>query len=200
MFKIIPIFIISISLSISLITSSINVFQNFGASLVFPLDVFAQGLVRCTNGELVDSPGRCPSTDLCPSPSGTDSVVNCSHREDSKPQSSEKKKGENEKEFAISTDEDNYKKGENVEIIVKNRGSEPIVFPKSNTHLKVKDLKEDETIPLSIDKKFVLDSGGSKTFTWDQRDPNGDQVGTGKYRASISSGSHDDKSNFRIST
>jgi hypothetical protein len=195
MFKIIPVFIICISL----ITSSINVFQNFGAGLVFPLGVFAQGQVRCTNGELVDSPGRCPSTDSCPSPSGTDSVVNCSHREENKPQSSEKGKGGKDKEFTISTDEDNYKKGENVKIIVKNRDSEPIVFSKSNTHLKVKNLKEDETIPLSIDKKFVLDSGGSKTFTWDQRDPNGDQVGTGKYRALISSGSHDDKTNFRIS-
>jgi hypothetical protein len=195
MFKIILVFIIFVSL----ITSSVNIFQNFGLRFLSPLDVFAQGQVRCTNGELVDSPGRCPSTDLCPSPSGTDSVVNCNPREDSKSQSSEKNERENEKKFSISTNEDNYKKGESVKIIVKNRGSEPIVFSKSDTHLKVKNLEEHETYPLSIDKKFVLDSGGSKTFTWDQRDSNGDQVNTGKYRASISSGSHDDKTNFRIS-
>jgi hypothetical protein len=195
MFKIILVFIICVSL----ITSSVNIFHNFGLSFLFPLGVFAQGQVRCTNGELVDTPGRCPSTDLCPSPSGTDSVVNCNSREDSKSQSSEKNERENEKKFSISTGEDNYKKGESVKIIVKNRGSDPIVFSKSNTHLKVKNLEEHETYPISIDKKFILDSGGSKTFTWDQRDSKGDQVNTGKYRASISSGSHDDKTNFRIS-
>ena len=201
MFKLIPVFV----LSISLIISSVNIFQNFGAGLGFPIDVFAQGQgqgqgqVRCTNGELVDSPGRCPSTDLCPSPSGSDSVVHCNPREDTKSQSSQKQKSEKKKELAISTDEDNYKKGENVKIIVKNRGSEPLVFSKTNTDLKIKNLKEHETYPLSVDRMIVLDSGGSKTFTWNQRDSNGDQVNTGKYRASISSGPHDDKTNFRIS-
>jgi hypothetical protein len=194
MFKVILIFI----LFVSLVTSSASLFQDFGITRLFSFDVFAQGQVRCTNGELVDTPGRCPSTDLCPSPSGTDNVVNCNTREDGKSQSSEKEE-EDDKKFSISTDEDNYEKGENVKIIVKNHGSEPIVFSKSKTHLKIKNFKEDATYTLSIDKKFVLDSEGSKTFTWDQRGSNGDQVNAGKFRASISSGSHDDKTNFRVS-
>jgi hypothetical protein len=194
MFKIILVLIICVTL----VMSSASMFHNFGINVLSSFDVFAQGQVRCTNGELVDTPGRCPSTDLCPSPSGTDNVVNCNTREDSKSQTSDKDEEDNEK-FSISTDEDNYEKGENVKIIVKNRGSEPIVFSKSNTDLKIKNLKEHETYSLSIDKRFVLDSEGKKTFTWDQHNSDGDQVNAGKYSASISSGSQDDKTNFRIS-
>jgi flagellar hook assembly protein FlgD len=34
----------------------------------------------------------------------------------------------------------------------------------------------------------VLDSGGTKSVKWDQKDSNGQQVGPGNYTASISTG------------
>lgn len=158
-----------------------------------------EGQIRCTDGNLVRSPTECPSTDVCPPPSGANTVSYCSHRESSSKNKQETPTSKKRHSISLSTDEDDYKKGEKVSIIIKNTGSEPIAFSHTNSHITIKNVRTEAIFRLNIESMFVLDSGASKAFKWDQHDSNGDQVNGGKYRAALSSGSLDDTTTFHIS-
>jgi hypothetical protein len=186
--------LLSISIIVILVSITVSNVAQEGSASTSP-----EGQVRCTNGNLVRSPTECPSTDVCPPPSGANTVAYCSHRESSSKNKQEIFSSKKKHFISVSTDEDDYKKGEKVRIIIKNTGSDPLVFSKTNTHIKIKNLKTEEIFPLKIHGMFVLDSGASKTLKWDQHDSNGDQVSAGIYRASLSSGSLDDRTTFHIS-
>src|SRR6266545_8066240 len=92
-------------LSLSLLNTSESTLWSFGQ------EGQGQGQVRCINGQLVNSPTECPSTDICPSPSGPNTVVSCSPREPTKPSTSQTKRNESEA-VIISTSKPAYKFGE----------------------------------------------------------------------------------------
>lgn len=148
-----------------------------------------QGLVRCSAGNLVRSQTECPSTDVCPSPEQIGTVVQCSPGQVTKPLQT---KNNNQQIGAIniSTSKPSYKFGELVNITIKNTGSDPLTFPNSILGLQIENAKTHEKYRLfSAQVITTLDSGGSKTLKWNQRDNFGNQVAEGNYTASSSTGS-----------
>jgi hypothetical protein len=185
-----------------LVISSMSIFQGFGPVVK---DVFAQGQVRCTGGNLVSSPSQCPSSDLCPPPSGLGSVVQCSPKE-----VSETNRAQQESESIISTsnesnsvsiftDKQTYEKGQIVNITIENNSTEPfrIDNPKS---VVIKNLQSGETYsPSSLSKSKILPPGSSIEFEWNQQDRDGKQVSSGNYSSSVSVRSLKANSTFIIS-
>ena len=148
-----------------------------------------QGLVRCSAGNLVRSSTECPSTDVCPPSEKLGTVVQCSPAQVPKPLQTN---GDNQQIGAIniSTSKPTYKFGEIVNITIKNVGTEPITFPNSILGLKIENAITHAKYPLfSAQVITTLDSGGSKSLKWNQKDSFGKQVGEGNYTASTSSGS-----------
>ncbi len=147
-----------------------------------------QGQVRCTTGQLVRSPTECPSTDLCPPPSGPTTVAYCNPRESSV-RSVPHLTNNSEQLVAIHTDKPTYKIGDIVNITTINTGTDPLTFPNAVLGLTIQNTDSHEKYSLlSAQVITVLDSGGTKFVNWDQKDSNGQQVGPGKYTASISTG------------
>ena len=140
-----------------------------------------QGQVRCTNGSLVPSPTECPSTDVCPSPSGPNTVAYCSLREPTKPPM--KSDVEEQAEVAISTDKESYHPGEPVKIIIQNVGNQPLRVSGLNYNLTIINLANNQSYPLVHGKTSILavDSGASANAIWDQLDDKGKQVSAGNY-------------------
>jgi hypothetical protein len=141
-----------------------------------------QGQVRCTNGSLVPSPTECPSTDVCPSPSGPNTVAYCSLREPTKP-SPMKSDVEEQAEVAISTDKESYHPGEPVKIIIQNVGNQPLRVSGLQYNLTIINLDNNQSYPLAHGKTSILavDSGASANATWNQLDDKGKQVSAGNY-------------------
>jgi len=162
----------------------------FGStSQIYGQDDQDQGLVRCSAGNLVRSSTECPSTDVCPPSEKLGTVVQCSPAQVPKPLQTN---GDNQQIGAIniSTSKPTYKFGEIVNITIKNVGTEPITFPNSILGLKIENAITHAKYPLfSAQVITTLDSGGSKSFKWNQKDSFGKQVGEGNYTASTSSGS-----------
>ena len=68
-------------------------------------------------------------------------------------------------------------------------GTEPLTFPNAVLGLTIQNAESHEKFSLmSAEVITVLDSGGTKSVKWDQKDSNGQQVGPGNYTASISTG------------
>ena len=148
-----------------------------------------QGLVRCSAGNLVRSSTECPSTDVCPPSEKLGTVVQCSPAQVPKPLQTN---GDNQQigSINISTSKPAYIFGEIVNITIKNVGTEPITFPNSILGLKIENAITHAKYPLfSAQVITTLDSGGSKSLKWNQKDSFGKQVGEGNYTASTSSGS-----------
>ncbi len=162
----------------------------FGStSQIYGQDDQDQGLVRCSAGNLVRSSTECPSTDVCPPSEKLGTVVQCSPAQVPKPLQTN---GDNQQIGAIniSTSKPTYKFGEIVNITIKNVGTEPITFPNSILGLKIENAITHAKYPLfSAQVITTLDSGGSKSLKWNQKDSFGKQVGEGNYTASTSSGS-----------
>ena len=141
-----------------------------------------QGQVRCTNGSLVPSPTECPSTDVCPSPSGPNTVAYCSLREPTK-SSPKESNVDKQAEVAISTDKESYHPGEPVKIIMQNVGDQPFRVSGLNYNLTIVNLATNQSYPLVHGKSAILavDSGGSANAIWNQLDDKGKQVSAGNY-------------------
>jgi len=141
-----------------------------------------QGQVRCTNGSLVPSPTECPSTDVCPSPSGPNTVAYCSLREPTKPSSTESNVDE-QQEVAISTDKEIYNPGEPVKVALQNVGNQPFRVSGQNYNLTIVNLASNQSYPLVHGKSAILavDSGASANFIWNQLDDKGKLVSAGNY-------------------
>jgi len=177
------------ALSFSFMTFSIIILQSFGQGLtMYAFAQEGQGQVRCTNGQLVRSPTECPATDLCPPPPGPTTVAYCSPREPSV-RSVPQLTNNSEQLVAIYTDKPTYKTGEIVNITINNTGTEPLTFPNAILGLSIQNAVSHEKYSLfSAQVITVLDSGGTKSVKWDQKDSNGQQVGPGNYTASIPAG------------
>lgn len=177
------------SSSFLLMTFAIILAPSFSQSLTkFAFAQEGRGEVRCTNGQLVSSPTECPGTDLCPPPSGPTTVAYCSPRE-SPVRSIPHLINNSEQLVAIHTDRPTYKTGDIVNITIINTGTEPLTFPNAILGLIIQNADSHEKFSqLSAPVTTVLDSGGSKSVQWDQKDSNGQQVVAGNYTASISTG------------
>jgi hypothetical protein len=140
-----------------------------------------QGQVRCTNGSLVASPTECPSTDVCPSPSGPNTVAYCGLREPAK--SSPTESNIQEKKVAIFTDKESYHPGEPVKIIIQNVGNQPLRVSGLNYNLTIINLANNQSYPLVHGKTSILavDSGASANAIWNQLDDKEKQVSAGNY-------------------
>jgi hypothetical protein len=89
----------------------------------------------------------------------------------------------------IYTDKPAYKAGDIVNITIINTGTEPLTFPNAVLGLTIQNADSHEKFSLmSAQVITVLDSGGTKSVKWDQKDSNGQQVGPSNYTASISTG------------
>ena len=207
------IFILSSLFSVTSLT--FNIFLNFEPSELQQVYAFIsdEGQFRCTNGSQVSRSSECPSSDSCPSSSEGNSLTQCIISERTSRTEEERnndKTSENNHKFRIHdsdiqtsekhsisvfTDKHTYNKGEDITIIVKNNGAQSVTFSDSS----ITNLETDHSVPISsIPDKFTLDSGASKTFSWNQEDEMGDQVNSGKYRVTISIMSMDDRDTFTI--
>ena len=177
------------SCSFSLITSSIILSTSLSQGLIkYAFAQEGQGQVQCTSGQLVSSPTECPATDLCPPPPGPTTVAYCSSREPSV-RSAPYLTNNSKQLVAIHTDKPTYKTGDIVNITIINTGTEPLTFPNAILGLTIQNADSHEKFSLlSAPVITVLDSGGTKSVQWDQKDSNGQQVGPGNYTASILTG------------
>lgn len=185
-----------------LITSSVIIFQAFDPVVRYAV---AQGQVRCTGGNLVNSPSQCPSSDQCPPPSGPGSVVQCSRKEGSETNRAQQESesitptsNESNSVF-IFTDKLTYEKGQIVKITVQNNRTEPfrIDNPKA---VAIKNLQFGEKYsPSTLSKSKILPPGSSIEFEWNQHDRDDKQVSSGNYSSSVSVRSLRANTSFAIS-
>lgn len=174
--------------------------------------------IRCSNGLLVDRASECPSSDECPSPNpaGND-TLQCSPSSVSSGVSNNGTSVNNEtgniggssknevgntgqvQVLTIETDKKLYEPGEVVNFIVKNLGSEPITFSNSALGLNIQNEQTHEKYPIfSAQVITTLDSGGQKSLNWDQKNPSGQNVKEGNYKASVSNGTLEGNVAFSI--
>jgi hypothetical protein len=147
-----------------------------------------QILVRCSAGNLVKSSTECPSTDICPPPE-PNIVVHCIKRQEPKSFSFPQTNGKERQALNILTNKPAYKLGEVINITVKNVGADPLTFPNSILGLKIENAATHEKYPLFAAQVITtLDSGGSKSLKWNQKDSFGNQVNPGNYTAFTSTG------------
>lgn len=176
------------AVSFFILLSSLAIYWG-NISQIFGQEGQDQGLVRCSAGNLVRSSTECPSTDLCPPSERPGTVVHCGLRGESTNPPSQTNSKEREA-IVISTSKPAYKMGEIVNITIKNKGTDPLTFPNSILGLKIENSVTHEKYPLfSAQVITTLDSGGSKSLKWNQRDSFGQQVSEGNYTASTSIGS-----------
>lgn len=173
-----------------LLFSSLLAIYFDSTSRIFGQEDQNQGLVRCSAGNLVRSSTECPSTDICPPSERLGTVVHCSTRQATKALTSLQTNSGEKEAISISTSKPTYVFGEIVNITIKNVGTDPLTFPNSILGLKIENAITHEKYPLfSAQVITTLDSGGSKSLKWNQKDSFGQQVREGNYTASTSSGS-----------
>jgi hypothetical protein len=176
--KFVSLVVLTILITNVIATSMLSGFDQLAMKYAFA----QQGQVRCTNGSLVPSPTECPSTDVCPSPSGPNTVAYCSLREPEKSSPTESNIQEKQ-EVAIATDKESYHPGEPVKIIIQNVGNQPLRVSGLNYNLTIINLANNQSYPLVHGKTSILavDSGASANAIWDQLDDKGKQVSAGNY-------------------
>ncbi len=192
-------FVSLIVLQILVAIPATTILSGTGQSVV--MYAFAQqGQVRCTNGSLVPSPTECPSSDVCPSPSGPNTVAYCSLREPPK-SSSTKGITEEKQAVAVSTDKESYRPGEPVKVIIQNAGNQPLRVSGLNYNLTIVNLATNQSYPLVHGTSSILavDSGASANFLWNQLDDKGKQVNSGNYTVLAILGSLSVNTTFAIS-
>jgi hypothetical protein len=173
-----------------LLFSSLLAIYFDNTSRIFGQEDQNQGLVRCSAGNLVRSLTECPSTDICHPSERLGTEVHCIPRQAPKALTSLQINSGEKEAISISTSKPTYVFGEIVNITIKNVGIDPLTFPNSILGLKIENAITHEKYPLfSAQVITTLDSGGSKSLKWNQKDSFGRQVEEGNYIASTSSGS-----------
>jgi flagellar hook assembly protein FlgD len=88
--------------------------------------------------------------------------------------------------LVITTNEARYRIGEPVTITVKNIGDETLTFPDSGVGLKIQNMNTGQIYNVvAAQVTTELESGASRTITWNQEDGNGNNVPTGDYTATV---------------
>src|SRR6266540_5710625 len=177
-------FLLIISICQALLVPS--VIYNMGTTT----NAFAQeGKIRCTNGNLVSSPGECPSTDICPPPpsGGGGAVSQCTAR--GSPNNAGITSSSNvNASIAVRTDKKTYHPGDDVKITVENNGSQPFRTSGLNFALEIVNPTTGLNYQIINTSAPILvaaaDAGASRTFPWNQSDAQGNQVNPGNYTVS----------------
>jgi hypothetical protein len=173
----------------------------------FDHGVFAQEeKIRCTSGDLVSSPGQCPSTDECPSaPSGT-GIAQCSLRESPETEgepdaSSNANANATASTMSVETDKETYDQGEPVKVIIRNNGDQPFRVSGLDFSLTIMNSATNENYSLIERPASILavDADTSRTYHWDQLNDEGEQVGAGNYTAALVLGPFHGNATFSIS-
>lgn len=101
----------------------------------------------------------------------------------------------------ISTDKPTYVRGETVNVTIKNNMRLPLEFPDTLLGLNIENVKTGQKAGLLAAQVITaLKPMGSKTFQWDQKDTNANQVGPGIYKAQTSSSRNNTTNNTQLST
>ncbi|HEX2472797.1 MAG TPA: hypothetical protein VHJ59_08605 [Nitrososphaera sp.] len=88
--------------------------------------------------------------------------------------------------LVITTNEARYRIGEPVTITVKNISDETLTFPDSGVGLKIQNMNTGQIYNVvAAQVTTELESGASRTITWNQEDGNGNNVPTGDYTATV---------------
>jgi len=107
----------------------------------------------------------------------------------------------NKSNLQISTDKPTYVPGETVNVTIKNNMRLPLEFPDSLLGLNIENVKTGQKAGLLAAQVITaLKPMESKTFQWDQKDTNANQVGPGIYKAQTSSARNNTTNNTQLST
>ena len=88
--------------------------------------------------------------------------------------------------LVITTNEARYKVGEPVTITVKNIGDQTLTFPNSAVGLKMQNTNTGQMYNVAAAQVTTeVESGASRTLTWNQEDGNGNNVPAGDYTATV---------------
>jgi hypothetical protein len=158
-----------------------------------------QGKIRCTSGNLVSSPGQCPSSDICPSvPSGSE-IAQCTSRE-SKPNEGQQSSTNSPPSMSVKTDKQSYDKGETVKVVIQNTGDQPFRVSDLNFNLTIINLATNQSYPLIHRPASILavDAGTSRTYPWSQLDSQGKQARDGNYMAFVEIGPFHGNATFSL--
>jgi hypothetical protein len=95
--------------------------------------------------------------------------------------------GMNNSTLRITTDKQRYLLGETVFITIKNKMKIPLEFPDSILGLNIDNVKTGQKAGLLAAQVITeLKPNESKTFQWDQKDTNANQIAPGIYKAETS--------------
>jgi hypothetical protein len=109
--------------------------------------------------------------------------------------------GVNNSNLQITTDKLTYMPGETVNVTIKNNLRLPLDFPDSLLGLNIENLKTGQKAGLFAAQVISeLKPMESKTFQWDQKDTNANQVGPGIYKAQTSSVRNNTSNNSQLFT
>lgn len=109
--------------------------------------------------------------------------------------------GVNNSRLQITTDKLAYVPGETVNVAIKNNSRHPLEFPDSLLGLNIENVKTGQKAGLFAAQVISeLKPMESKTFQWDQKDTNANQVGPGIYKAQISSVRNNTSNNSQLVT
>jgi hypothetical protein len=109
--------------------------------------------------------------------------------------------GTNNSTLQISTDKPTYVPGETIIVTIKNNLRFPLAFPDSLLGLNIENVKTGQKAGLLAAQVISeLKPMESKTFQWDQKDTNANQVKSGIYKAQISSVRNNTSNNTQLST
>ncbi|HET7147608.1 MAG TPA: hypothetical protein VFI73_03830 [Candidatus Nitrosopolaris sp.] len=108
--------------------------------------------------------------------------------------------GTNNSALQISTDKPNYVPGEKVNVTIKNNLRVPLEFPDSLLGLNIENVKTGQKAGLLAAQVISeLKPMVSKTFQWDQKDTNANQVEPGIYKAQTSTVRNNTSNNMQLS-
>lgn len=169
-----------------------------------PITKFAfaqEGKIRCTSGNLVSSPGQCPSSDICPSVPTGSGIAQCTPRESSKTNVERSPSTNVPPSMSVKTDKQSYDRGEPVKVIIQNNGDQPFRVSGLNFSLTIVNSATNESYPLFHRPASILavDAGTSRTYPWNQLNGQGEQVGAGNYTAYVELGPFHGNATFSIS-
>ena len=109
--------------------------------------------------------------------------------------------GTNNSTLQISTDKLTYVPGETVIVTIKNNLRFPLEFPDSLLGLNIENVKTGQKAGLLAAQVISeLKPMESKTFQWDQKDTNANQVEPGIYKAQTSSVRNNTSNNTQLAT
>jgi hypothetical protein len=109
--------------------------------------------------------------------------------------------GINNSTLQITTDKLTYVPGETVNVTIKNNMRLPLEFPDSLLGLNIENVKTGQKAGLLAAQVISeLKPMESKTFQWDQKDTNANQVGPGIYKAHTSSIRNNTSNNTQLYT